>query len=146
MPPHDACDLKIPDLTAQRLSGRKIAELISFLRQLLQYGHHIRACMAQWKLTAGMRVWFAMCAAGLSRARLQAAGGGVLGWNGSAEAEEESVTLGYTWNLVLHVTPCVTRDTFCYTALHCYIHLVRCAGYNLSPPCPWHRSVCRLSH
>ena len=56
MPPHDACDLKIPDLTAQRLSGRKIAELISFLRQLLQYGHHIRAYMAQWKLTAGMRV------------------------------------------------------------------------------------------
>ena len=113
MPPHDACDLKIPDLTSQRLSGRKIAELISFLRQLLQYGHHIRAYMAQWQLTAGMRVRFALCAAGLSRARLQAAGGGVLGWNGSVEAEEESVTC----YIRLHVTPCVTvtRYTLCYT-------------------------------
>ena len=36
----------------------------------------------------------------------QAAGGGVLGWNGSVEAEEESVTC------YIH---CVTRYTLCYT-------------------------------
>ena len=54
-----------------------------------------------------------MCAAGLSRARLQAAGGGVLGWNGSVDMEAEEG--------VLH---CVTRDTLCYIALYCYIHLV----------------------
>ena len=60
-----------------------------------------------------------MCVAGLSRARLQATGGGVLGWNGSVEAEEESVTF-----IVLHETPCVT--------LHCYVmlHLIKLLTVN----------------
>ena len=35
----------------------------------------------------------------------------MLGWNGSVEAEEESVTF-----IVLHETPCVTL--YCYVMLH----------------------------